>query len=280
MVKRLLILICLLSVPIASFSQQSNCPPPRAGSLSDLPFQDGEVLLYSLSYNWGGVVSSVAEGSSKLKFNNSGAAGPHFHAIVEGKTYRFYDLFFKVRDYYESKFFPGNMRPFYFHRNVQEGKYRMKNHITFLPDNQIRSLTQKYDNPQKDTLLKGSLCTYDIVTMYYYARTLDYRTDSPGKIYPVSFVIDDDIFDISIRYIGKEVKRIPGFGTFNTAKFAVKLIAGTVFKGDKEMILWISDDENKIPLGFEVEIIIGKLFGTLKSTENLKFPMKSKITHK
>ena len=70
MVKRLLILICLLSVPIASFSQQSNCPPPRAGSLSDLPFQDGEVLLYSLSYNWGGVVSSVAEGSSKLKFNN------------------------------------------------------------------------------------------------------------------------------------------------------------------------------------------------------------------
>ena len=43
------------------------------------------------------------------------------------------------------------------------------------------------------------------------------------------------------------------------------------------MIIWISDDENKIPLGFEVEIIIGKLFGTLKSTEKLKYQMTSKI---
>src|SRR5574344_1233568 len=100
MVKRLLILICLLSVPIASFSQQSNCPPPRAGSLSDLPFQDGEVLLYSLSYNWGGVVSSVAEGSSKLKFNNSGAAGLFFNAMVAAETYTLYELYFIPRAYY------------------------------------------------------------------------------------------------------------------------------------------------------------------------------------
>lgn len=113
--------------------------------------------------------------------------------------------------------------------------------------------------------------------MFYYARTIDIKRDSPGKLYPVSFVIDDDIYDISFRYLGREVKKISGMGTFRTTKFAVKLIAGTVFRGDKEMIIWISDDENKIPLGFEVEIIIGKLFGTLKSTEKLKYPMTSKI---
>jgi hypothetical protein len=105
----------------------------------------------------------------------------------------------------------------------------MKNHITFLPDNQIRSLTQKYDNPQKDTLLKGSLCTYDIVTMFYYARTLDYRNDIPGTTYPVSFVIDDDIFDISIRYIGREVKRIPGLGTFRGIKEGPAIYGGTAY---------------------------------------------------
>lgn len=280
MTKRLLIIIYLLSVSVVSISQQAICPPPRVGSISDLPYQDGEVLKYSLAYNWGGVVSAIAEGTATLKLNNSVAAGPYFHAVIEGNTHKFYDFFFKVRDYYESKFFPNNMRPFYFSRNVQEGKYRMKNYITFLPSNQIRAVKQKYDNPQQDTLLQGTICTYDIVTMFYYARTIDYQKDPPGTIYPVSFVIDDDIFDISFRYIGNEVKKVAGLGTFNSAKFAVKLIAGTVFRGDKEMILWMSNDENKVMLGFEVEIIIGKLFGSLKSTENLKFPMKSLIKHK
>jgi len=277
MTKRLLIFLSLFLIANLTKAQNSDCPPPRVGTTEDLPYRDGEVLKYSLSYNWGGVVSEVAEGIASLKFNSSEGAGEYFHAIVEGRTYRFYDIFFKVRDYYESRFYAKSLRPFYFHRSVQEGKYRMKNNFTFFPDNQIRSITKKYDNPQKDTLLKGSACTYDIVTMFYYARTLDYKSDPPGKSYPVSFVIDDDIYDISFRYVGKEVKKIKGLGTFNTAKFAVKLIAGTVFRGDKEMIIWISDDENKIPLGFEVEIIIGRLFGTLKSTENLKYPMKSKI---
>lgn len=277
MLRSLFISFTLLMFATGIKAQNTNCPPPRAGTTSDLPYQDGEVLKYSLSYNWGGVVSEIAEGVARLKYYNSAGAGEFFHAIVEGKTYKFYDLFFKVRDYYESRFYTGTLRPFNFHRNVQEGKYRMRNNITFFPDNQIRAITRKYDNPQRDTLLKGSPCTYDIVTMFYYARTIDIKNDNPGKLYPVSFVIDDEIFDISFRYLGKEVKKVKGVGTFRSAKFAVKLIAGTVFRGDKEMIIWISDDENKIPLGFEVEIIIGKLFGTLKSTEKLKYPLTSKI---
>lgn len=277
MIRAFIISISLVLSLSSAFAQRADCPPARVGTTADLPYKDGEVLKYSLSYNWGGVISDVAEGSARLRFSNSEAAGEHFHAIVEGKTHKFYDLFFKVRDYYESKFYTKNLRPFYFHRNVQEGKYRMRNNFTFFPDNRIRSITQRYDDPQKDTLLTGSPCTYDIVTMFYYARTIDFSSDSPGKQYPVSFVIDDDIFNISFRYLGREEKRIHGMGTFRTAKFAVKLIAGTVFRGDKEMIIWISDDENKIPLGFEVEIIIGRLFGTLKSAENLKYPMISKI---
>ncbi|MDX9782276.1 MAG: DUF3108 domain-containing protein [Bacteroidales bacterium] len=277
MIRSLFISITFSLFAILSFAQNTTCPPARVGTTSDLPYQDGEVLKYSLSYNWGGVVSEIAEGVASLKYYNTTGTGEFFHAVVEGKTYKFYDLFFKVRDYYESRFYTGTLRPFHFHRNVQEGKYRMRNNITFFPDDQIRAITRKYDNPQKDTLLKGSPCTYDIVTMFYYARTIDIKRDSPGKLYPVSFVIDDDIYDISFRYLGREVKKISGMGTFRTTKFAVKLIAGTVFRGDKEMIIWISDDENKIPLGFEVEIIIGKLFGTLKSTEKLKYPMTSKI---
>ena len=139
------IFLALILIPVVSFSQELQCNTIKEIAEKDLSFKDGESLKYVLTYQWGSVMTDVGEGVSTLKRIGAGAGPAHFYASVTGKTYKFYDMFFKVRDLYESKFYASTIRPFYFYRSVEEGKYRMKNTYSFSPDNNIRAKVQKYN---------------------------------------------------------------------------------------------------------------------------------------
>lgn len=241
--------------------------------VKELPFKDGESLTYVLSYTWGGVNTDVGEGVATLKYKDG-----TYNALVTGKTYRFYDFFFKVREHFESDFDEQTLRPLSFYRNTMEGKYRMINEYKFDNDTyEIHAVTKKRDNAPKDSILAGKPYTYDLVTLYYVSRTLDFSKIPIGEKQPISFAIDREIYDMYFIYKGKEVKKMKGVGTFKTLKFAVRLVAGEVFTGEDELLLWVSDDDNKIPLWFESKVLVGTVYGRLKKWKNLKYPLESKI---
>ena len=56
-------------------------------------------------------------------------------------------------------------------------------------------------------------------------------------------------------------------------KFAVEVIAGSVFKGDESVTLWVSDDKNHIPLEIESPITVGKVKARITKYDNLKYPI-------
>ena len=93
----------------------------------------------------------------------------------------------------------------------------------------------------------------------------------------IEFAIDDDVYNFHYVFVVKEEKKIKGLGTFNTLKFHVRLVAGSVFTGKDEMTIWVTDDENKVTLLFESPIIVGKVQGRLTEYSNLKGPLTSKI---
>ena len=43
------------------------------------------------------------------------------------------------------------------------------------------------------------------------------------------------------------------------------------------MFVWVTDDQNKVPLMFESPILVGKVQGTLVEFKNLKGPLDSKF---
>lgn len=242
---------------------------------SDLPYVPGESLTYVVNYKWGAINTDVGEAVTSLSYIDSSGL---FHSVITGRTYKFYDIIFKVREHFESKFFDDPFRPHYFYRDTREGKYRIKNIFQFDRDtNIIRASIQKYDRPPADTLLTGTGNTFDIPALFYNVRTIDFDSISHGVKHPISFAIDDDVYNFYFILIGKEVKKVRGLGTFNTLKFAVRLVAGSVFTGEDEMYIWVTDDENKVPLLFESPIIVGRVQGRLVEYSNLKGPLTSKI---
>jgi hypothetical protein len=234
-------------------------------------------VVYVINYTWGVIKTDVGEAVVSLKRLTDNVYGDYFHSIITGYSYKFYEMFFKVKDLFESKFNTTNGRPFYFHRDISEGRYRMKNWHTFNPDYSINARVKRLEQPIKDTLLKGRECTFDLVSLFYFSRNMDFSRILPGVEQPISFAIDDEIFDLYYRYIGPEVKRVPGMGQFRTLKFAARVVVGEVFSGKEELVIWVSDDKNRIPLMFETPIIVGKVTGRISSYKNLKHNLSSKI---
>ncbi|MDR2383197.1 MAG: DUF3108 domain-containing protein [Prevotellaceae bacterium] len=239
----------------------------------DLAFNNREILTYAASYSWGPIFVDVGEVS--LKVDKTKIEPTEFHMTAEAKTYKFYDTFFKVRDFYEAKFTVPNIRSLYFHRNINEGNYSIKNTYNFdWTNNKIDAVIERRKNPPKTIEMKLEDCTLDVITYFYYLRNLDFSDAYPDKVYTLSIVLDDDIYNIKCRFLGKEQKKVKAVkAKVNCLKFAVEVIAGSVFKGDEKIILWISDDKNHVPLELESPIIVGKVKGRLMRFENLKYPL-------
>lgn len=242
------------------------------GRGSELPFQGGETLHFILNYTWGGVITDVGSAVCTLSYSNN-----TFYAVLTGQTYKFYDVFFKVRERFESKFSASTLRPSFFYRNALEGKYRMRNYLYFNDDYSIKSVTRKYDRKPFDTLLRGNSMTFDLLTLFFKSRTMDMGSLPINQRQPIVFAIDKEIYNLYFIYRGREIKKIKGLGVFRTLKFAAKVVAGDVFTGKDDMTIWVSDDDNVIPLLFESPILVGKMQGRLSGVSGNKYPLRSRV---
>ena len=65
-----------------------------------------------------------------------------------------------------------------------------------------------------------------------------------------------------------------------TIKFAAKLLEGEVFKGEEDMLIWVSDDENRLPVYFEAPLLVGVASGRLSGYKCLKHPFDALVKTK
>ncbi|MFA5713253.1 MAG: DUF3108 domain-containing protein [Bacteroidales bacterium] len=271
----LIISLSLLSLPTALYPlERDSAGVERVGESS---FKEGEVLSFAIKYEWGIIKTDVGEATATVATHRDNNGNKLYKAVVQGSSFKFYDMIFKVREYFESHIDIATGRPKFFHRDVVEGRYTIKNWITFNDDHTLSATIARKRDPVRDTLLIGDHTTFDLVSLLYHIRDLDLKKLPVGIPSKATFVIDREIYDIFYTFLGKEVKKIPGLGKFNTLKFSTKLIVGEVFTGKEEMLLWVSDDSSKVLLLFESPIIVGKVAGRLKGYENLKYPLTSKI---
>jgi len=271
-------LTALLLIPMALLGQETKneCLPIREIPPAQLSFQDGEALTFVANYTWGLTNTGVGELIITVSYKDEGKE-PFFYTHGEVKTYSFFDIFLKIRDTYEGRFRASNLTPLYFYRDIHEGKYTIQNRFNFLEDNKIDAQIIRSNNRIKDTIIQGRACTFDLMSLFYFARNIDVSEMKVGDQLSLSFVIDEEAYDLYFRYMGIENKKVPGIGTFRCTKIAASLVAGVVFTGKEEMLIWVSDDANRLPIWLESPVVVGKVSARIKKYEGLKFPLTSKI---
>lgn len=259
----------ILSGNIA-LSQDFNSSKEMPCGIENNHFQVGERLVYTIYYNWGYLWIAAGEVVFEVQED-----GDQYHFVTTGSTYERYDKIFKVRDYFESKVDKSSLLPSHFKREVEEGKYIRFDSISF---NQEQYEVTEYFGRTRDKAEQFDFnldhCTHDLLSIIYFLRNVDINALDVGDSLPMDVFFDKELFSLNLNYADKlEKMKIKELGKYNVCVFQPTLITGNVFTEEAVMNIYISDDENKIPLLIESPVTVGSVKAVLSSYNGLKFEL-------
>lgn len=233
------------------------------GSSGFRSYQSGETLCYNVGYGFikGGEcrfsVTDTVIGSKTL-----------WHIVCGGFTTGLPDVFFKVRDTYESYVDQATELPDKAVRNIREGRYRYYDEIVYDRDsNQVHTI-KKGTQPVPDGI-------YDVVSAFYHARNNTFNDDlqTGDTIYYVTYFAGE-IYPLRIKYRGLDVVKTD-FGKVECYKFSPITEVGRSFKTEDDMQVWISRDDNRLPIAIRFNLVVGSFYCELSRYQGLKYPLKT-----
>ncbi len=234
------------------------CLCQASGQMRQAPFKDGEQITYVVYYNWGFIwlkaaVVDFSVTSSKL------ANKDVYKLFSTGNTIPSYDWFFPVRDTFTVYSDTKNLFPLFYAHNIKEGNNKKKNSITFdYEKHEIKSIM--VNNGKKSFVQKSfSPPVYDLLSAVYFCRKINFDTLKLDQKISLPVIIEDSIYDLFIRYKGREIIETKDGNKHETIKISVKLIEGTIFKEGEDMFVWIIDDKSRVPVMIEAKILIGSV---------------------
>jgi len=231
-------------------------------------FQSGESVTFKAYYALASVYFSAGEAVFNVNLEQLNGKAV-YHLSGTGKSNSFVDDFFKVRDKYESYIDTGTLQPYKFIRNVNEGGYKTYENITFNRTTGTAITTAG--------VFKVPSCIQDVLSSIFYARNIDFNKYKVQDTIPFSMFLDNQIYHLHIRYLGKEIIKTR-YGKFRTIKFKPLLIKGTIFEGGEKMNVWVSDDSNHLPLRIESPVTVGKIYADMMSYRHPRYPLNSLIS--
>jgi hypothetical protein len=228
-------------------------------------FKAGERLTYRMHYgiiDAGEAVLEVKTTDKKVKGRNL------LHVVGTGRTLGAFNWVFKVRDRYESYIDAEGVFPWMFIRRVNEGGFKINQDYIFKQDNQkVKTQDKKeYDVP---------LGIQDMLSSFYYARTLDYKNAKINQEFSMDMFIDNEVFPFKIKYLGTETIKTRK-GKFDCVKLRPLMMKGRVWEDEESMTIWVTNDNNKVPILLETKISVGAVKATLTNWEGLMSPINNK----
>jgi hypothetical protein len=266
MTTRNLILAIAAALVFFSFTKQEvpqleTGTAPTLRNINHHAFIAGEKLEYRLHY---GIVNA---GTAKLevkKLDQKIAGREVYHITGSGRTKGAFDWFFKVRDTYETYLDVEGVFPWMFVRDINEGGYKKQQTYKFA------QAKNKVDNG-KGKSFDTPNGIQDMLSSFYYARSIDYSAAKVGEIFTIWSFVDDEIWPLKIRYMGKDKIKVSG-QKYHALKFHPVVQEGRLFENEEDVTVWISDDENKIPLLAQGKVMIGSVKMELTKAKGLANP--------
>ena len=245
---------------------------PLAMAQEHYPFCDGEVVTLTVMYKWGAINTEV--GTARLQVDSLNYEGmPAFQLGCKAWTTPFFDRFYKIREDLQSWVRTGDLRPVRFTRSTYEGGYEASNDFHYKWEEGFIDADVIFEKkPPQKLLIPLKEGEYDLVSLLYHIRRLDESAFRKGATTKVRFAIDDSVFDVYIRAQGKENIKIRKLRRMNAWHLSCSVVQGALFDGDEDLHLWLSADDNRIPVAAKVPLKMGAVQAWLTGWNGLKNP--------
>jgi len=242
--RRFLLILPILLPALAGFS---------SGPKTESPVFLGEKLVFAMT------ILGIAGGELTLSAQNAELGGkPAYKFELSALSNDFLSKFFLVREYLISWVDPATFRSIRFEKHAVEGRRVRDEETEFDYENE----TVRIDGVSRPLMD----ATLDTLSSVYYLRTVDLSSlEKPIELRVVSREIDTLRIDVQ----AKERILTPA-GPFQTIRVEPKS-DGTHLLG-KNLVLWLTDDERRVPVQLKSKLKVGTLVGKLKSIEHVSSP--------
>ena len=230
-------------------------------------FSSGELLEYKLNYGF--LNASYASLELKKEELNNNIV---YRATAIGKTTGLARLFFKVDDVYEAFFPLEKVKPIKSIRDIYEGGYVRKAETFYDDNNKTATLINKITDESKIINLENDY--QDIVSTFYFLRKhLDISKLNEGDLIGVNIFFDQRNYPFKMKFLGIENLKTK-FGLIECMKLNPFMEAGRVFRSNKGLELWVTNDKNRIPIKVRANLRVGTIVAELTSFRGITNPFK------
>lgn len=259
MYKVALSLFLTLSFVFTSFAHN----PEDFRKLENKAFKVGETLTFEVKYGF--VTAGIATMSIPKIKRISGRDA--YNVTFEVNSVPSFDWIYKVRDRYESYIDVEGLFPWRFEQHIREGGYS-RDFSAFFDQRKGKAKTSEgeYEIP---------IYVNDIISAFYLARTFDYSTMKNGDLIHLKNFYKDKVYDLDVRFLGRETIEVAA-GEFNCIIVEPLVKEGGLFKSEGNIIVWLSDDDNKIPIRVKTKVVIGSIDADLIKYEGISGKLSSK----
>lgn len=265
----ILAIFFLLVSPVKSFAQDDlRYETNRA-------FTYGEKLKFRIYYH-SFVTGKLSAGYADFRIKKENIYGREaMHVIANGRTSKAFGWFYKIDDHYETYIDKRTLAPWKFIRRVNEGGYTI-DHDTYFDQRKSKAYFRNNKNEKRLTL-KTPKYVQDVLSLIYHARTLDYNEAKKGDVFKQKFMVDDTIYTARIKYVGKE-NISTELGKFQCIKIKPEVKIEGVFNEEDPMLLYVTDDKNRVPIFGESELKVGSMKLELIEFDGLRNYFSSAIS--
>ncbi len=228
-------------------------------------FAVGERLTFDI--DWEGVTGGQAVMSiPDIRYVNGRKA---METRVEATSGSALDLFFRVRDRYETFMDADGIFPWRFEQHVREGSYSKDYDANFDPEAQTAETSDGHE-------FKTPSYVHDIVSAFYYVRTQDLTHSRKGDVIHLQNFFNGKTNPLDVRVLGHQQVETD-VGTFECSVIEPMVVQGGLFKSEGSIKIWLTDDDNHMPVKMSSKILIGEIEAKLVKYEGVHGPLSSKV---
>jgi len=241
-----------------------HLPDNPLRTVSNQAFGYGEKLTFNVVYKF------VTAGQATMTVGNSPvtvSGRPCYEITSDVRTTQSFDKVFAVRDRYQTYVDVDGIFPWMFKQIVREGKYRRD----------FGAMIDQKSNTARTTegAFKVPEFVHDVLSAFYYVRTLDLKSMKKGQSFTLKNFYGKQTHDLRVRVLGREQVTVDA-GTFNCVVVEPLVQEGGLFKNDGRIVIYMTDDDRKMPVKVSTKVPIGSIDVRLVSYSGLRGPVAAK----
>jgi hypothetical protein len=227
-------------------------------------FGEGERLVFDVGYSFitaGEAVMSVPKIDTLY-------GRPVYQVLFTVNSTKSFSWIYKVEDRYETYLDIKGLFPWHFTQHVREGSYRRDFEAWFDQEQNIAYASDKrYPIPPY---------VHDAVSAFYFVRTMDYSKSRIGEKVMLQNFFKDTTYSLSVKFLGRQRIEVDA-GTFDCIIIEPLMKEGGLFKSEGRVLIWLTDDERKIPVKVSTKVVIGSIESELREYSGINGPIKAKV---